>query len=363
MSVEHDHPPAATRPEIADDAGSQALADALKRSFAIVKVIMGGLLILFLFSGFFTVGPQQKAIILRFGTPVGDGKLYGPGAHWAFPPPIDEVIKIPVGQVHNVESSIGWYATSGVAEATKNEPAPGESLNPARDGYLLTADENIVHVRGTLRFRIAEPGLRFALDFTDATNAVRHAFNNALLYAAARYKVDDALTRDQAGFREAALVRLEQLIATQRLGILVEQIENVQVIPPRQLKEAFARVGEAELRRGKEINDARSFENQTISKARAEAEARRNAGEAERTRLVEFVAAEVERFTNNLPAWRANRALFMQQRQAETLGIIFTNAQETIVAPKGVPGRQNWIEINREPPKPRVLEQPKDEHH
>ncbi|HEU0009731.1 MAG TPA: protease modulator HflK, partial [Verrucomicrobiae bacterium] len=324
---------------------------------------MAGLVVLFLFSGFFTVGPQQKAVKLRFGKPVGDGKLYGPGAHWAFPPPIDEVIKIPVGQVQNVSSTIGWYATTAAAEAAKTEPPPGESLSPLRDGYLITADENIIHVRATLRFRIAEPGLRFALEFTDATNAVRNAFNNALLYAAARYKVDDAITRDQAGFRETALLRLEQLIATQRLGILVEQIENVQVIPPRQLKDAFARVSESEQRRGKEINDARSYENQTISKARAEAEARRNAGEAERTRLVEFVAAEVERFTNNLPAWRANRTLFTQQRQAETMRTIFTNAQETIVAPERGPGRQTWIQINREPPKPRVLEPPKDEHH
>ena len=362
MSDEHERLPA-TAPEISDDAGSQALSDALKRSFAIVKLVMAGLVVLFLFSGFFTVGPQQKAIILRFGTPVGDGRLYGPGAHWAFPPPIDEVIKIPVGQAQSVESSIGWYATTAAAEAAKQEPPPGESLNPARDGYLLTADENIVHVRATLRFRIAEPGLRFALDFTDATNAVRNALNNSLLYAAARYKVDDALTRDQAGFRETALARLEELIATQGLGIRVEQIENVQLIPPRQLKDAFARVGEAELRRGKELNDARSYENQTISRARAEAETRRNAGETERTRLVEFVAAEVERFTNNLPAWRSNPALFMQQRQAETLRIIYTNAQETILAPKGAPGRQNWILINREPPRPKVLEQPKDDHH
>ena len=362
MSAEHEHPPAAPPPEISDDAGSQALSDALKRSFAIVKVVMGGLVVLFLFSGFFTVGPQQKAIILRFGTPVGDGKLYGPGAHWAFPPPIDEVIKIPVGQGLTNISTIGWYATTP-AEAAKQEAPPGESLSPLRDGYLLTADENIIHVRATLRFRIAEPGLRFALEFSDATNAVRNAFNNALLYAAARYKVDDALTRDQAGFRETALARLEQLIATQRLGILVEQIENMQVIPPRQLKEAFARVGEAELQRGKEINTARSYENQTISKARADAEARRNASESERARLVEFVAAEVERFTNNLPAWRANPALFMQQRQAEAMRAIFTNAQETIVAPEGGSGRKTWIQLNREPPKPRMLEQPKEEHH
>jgi membrane protease subunit HflK len=368
MSADHEHPHSHDEPmppsEVSEDVGAQALSDALKRSFAIVKVIMAGLIIVFLFSGFFTVGPQEKAIKLRFGQPVGDGKLYGPGPHWAFPPPIDEVIKIPVGQVQNVTSTIGWYATTAAQRVAKTEPPPGESLNPARDGYLLTADENIIHVEATLRFRIAEPGLRFALDFTDATNAVRNAFNNSLLHAAARYKVDDALTRDQAGFREAVRARLEQLIVAQRLGIVVEQIDNVQVIPPRQLKDSFARVGEAELRRSKELNDARTYENQTISKARAEAESRRNAGETERTRLVEFVAAEVERFTNNLPAWRGNVELFKQQRQTEALRTIFTNAQEKVAASdRGGPGRTLWLQINREPPKPRVLEQPKGEQH
>ena len=49
------------------DAGSQALAEALRSSFAIVKVVMVLLVLLFLASGFFTVGPQERAIILRFG--------------------------------------------------------------------------------------------------------------------------------------------------------------------------------------------------------------------------------------------------------------------------------------------------------
>ncbi|MBN8483108.1 MAG: hypothetical protein J0L88_16090, partial [Xanthomonadales bacterium] len=114
-------------------------------------------------------------------------------------------------------------------------------------------------------------GLRYVLDFASASNAVQNAFNNALLFAAARYKVDDALTRDQAGFREVARNRFEQLVVQQNLGITEIQIDNMQVIPPRQLKEAFARVTEAEVRRAKELNDARSYENQTISKARAEA--------------------------------------------------------------------------------------------
>ena len=364
---DHDHAKPAAPSFEGEDAGTQALAGALKSSFAIVKVIMAGLLVVFLFSGFFVVGPQEKAVILRFGVPAGggDGKLLGPGPHWAFPPPIDEVVRIPVGQVLNLNSTIGWYPTTAAMEAAGTEPEPGESLRPAVDGYLLTGDENIVHLRATLRYRIAEPGLRYALDFANASNVVQNAFNNALLFAAARYMVDDALTRDQAGFRETARSRFEQLVVRHNLGITEIQIDNMQVIPPRQLKEAFSRVTEAEVRRAKELNDARSYENQTISRARAEAESRKNLGEAERTRLVEFVAAEVERFTNNLPAWRANRDLFTQQRQSEVLRIIYTNVQEKVVAPQrgAGAGRELRLQINREPPKPKVLDQPKADNH
>ncbi len=56
------------------DAGSQALAEALRSSFAIVKFVMVLLVLVFLASGFFTVGPQERAIVLRFGKPMGEGE-------------------------------------------------------------------------------------------------------------------------------------------------------------------------------------------------------------------------------------------------------------------------------------------------
>src|SRR6266496_3554567 len=74
------------------DAGSQALSEALRSSFAVVKFLMVVLLFVFLLSGFFTVGPQERAIILRLGKPVGQGEkaLLGPGLHLSFPYPIDD---------------------------------------------------------------------------------------------------------------------------------------------------------------------------------------------------------------------------------------------------------------------------------
>lgn len=380
-SHQHPHPPATPAPAPSpapapapntppsgdglEDAGAQALSDALNASFTVVRYLMLLLVVVFLGSGFFKVESQEKAIILRFGRPANDGKLLEPGAHWALPPPIDEVVKIPIGQVQTVNSSIGWFAVNSLGQPLDPEPIPGQGLKPVRDGYLLAGDGNIVHLTATLRYRIAEPGLRYLLELNNASNLVQNAFNNALVHAAGRFNVDDILTRDQAGFRETVRARLEQLVTRDQLGIIVDQIDNLRVTPPRQLKMAFDQVLEAEVRRSKEVNDAKTYENQTLSQARAESEARRNIAQTERTRLVEFVAAEVERFTNNLPAYRANPELFLQQRKFEVLTTVFTNATDKWAAPERAAGGQRTLllQINREVPKPKNFEAKKDDHH
>ena len=185
----HSRNPAASE---TGDASSQALSEALSSSFVIVKFAMVALVIIILASGVFTVGPQEKAIILRFGKPVGEGQkmLLGAGLHWAFPQPVDEVIKIPISEIQQVTSSVGWYAMTHEQEvafdALGTEPPAGPSLNPETDGYVFTADRNIIHTRATVSYHIDDP--RTAIfNFTSGTN---HEFNlngisNAVQNAAA----------------------------------------------------------------------------------------------------------------------------------------------------------------------------------
>ena len=56
----------------------------------------------------------------------GDQVLRSAGAHWAFPYPIDEVVKIPITEIQTVESTAGWYAT------TKAQEAAGTGIHRAR---------------------------------------------------------------------------------------------------------------------------------------------------------------------------------------------------------------------------------------
>ena len=366
MSHEHGHhsqdpdasgPPG---PAISEDAGSQALAEALGSSFAIVKIVMVLMVIAFFGSGFFTVGPSEKAVILRFGRPVGDGPkaLLTSGLHWSLPYPIDEVVRIPITEIQKVSSNNGWYQTTPEAELSGEEMPASAALNPAVDGYALTADRNIIHTRATLSYHIDDP-IRFAFDFVSASNTVQNALDNALLFTAARFNVDDILTRDVAGFRDAVLQRVSDLVEKAQLGIVIDQCE-VQSIPPRQLQEVFSLVTTARENRNKLLNDAHSFENQILNQSGAQATSVTNAAAAERARYVQSITAEAKRFGDLLPQYRLNPDLFAQMTFVQAMGHVFTNVQDKIYLPQRADGqpRELRLMLNREPPEPKPAANP-----
>ena len=57
------------------------------RARLLTSYVMVILVCVFLGSGIFTVGPQERAIKIRLGKPVGQGEqaLLGPGLHWSMP--------------------------------------------------------------------------------------------------------------------------------------------------------------------------------------------------------------------------------------------------------------------------------------
>ncbi len=353
----HDHGSPAPAPTPIDP-GSQALAEALRSSFAIVKVVMFLLIVVFLASGFFQVGPQEQAIILRFGKPVGEGQnaLLGPGWHWSWPYPIDEYVKIPITGLQQVRSTVGWYATTDVQEAAGTEPPPGPSLNPAIDGYVLTADGNIIHSRATLYFRIEDP-IRYELGVTNALRLVQNALNNALVQTATRFKVDDILMFNVAGFNEAVAERVRELLNQQNLGVAVDRCVT-ESIAPRQLKAVFEQVVSAGQKQRTVLDEARKYSNQALSRSGADAKRMIDLAETERDSYVKEITSLAATFDQLVPMYNQNPELFLQRELSQRLGRSLTNAEKWVV-PESVNGKsQNlWLNLNREPQKPKT-EQP-----
>jgi len=379
MSDEHEHhehapePPASSpSPVTPDDAGSQAMAEALRSSFAIVKFVMVALVILFLASGIFQVGPQEQAIVLRFGKPVGTGAqaLLGPGLHWAFPYPIDEVVKIPIRQIQSVQSTVGWFAATPEQELSGNLPPPGPSLIPGVDGYAITADRNIIHTAAGLYYQVDDPiravfgfsgGPDSPLGMAGVSNAVQNVLNNALLYTAAHYSVDQVLYSDVGGFQDDVKQRVIQLADKENLGVTVLQC-SVHSIPPRQLQQIFDQVTEARQNQVEVVNNAHSYENQATNNADAQASAIINEAKSASVLYVQTVLADANVFTNVLPNYEINPDLFKQEELVQTMGQALTNVQFKGFVPTTASGKPQdlWLLLNREPPEPKTGAAPQE---
>src|SRR4030095_5171242 len=192
------------------------------------------LVVYFLVSNVRSIDAQERAIVLRFGEPIRRGGQIeqGPGLVWALPFPIDEVVRIPVTTLQTVQSKVGWYAVTPAQESEGLVPSSGLSLNPAVEGYAITGDGNIIHARVIVLYRITEP-VKFYLNHANAGVLMSNIVDNALMFASAQYKVDDALRRDVAGLKEIVLKRVQELVIASDLGVTLEP-SDVVTIPPRQ---------------------------------------------------------------------------------------------------------------------------------
>ncbi len=335
-----------------EDAGSQALAEALRSSFAIVKFVMVVLVVIFLRFRFFPGWHAGKGdhFAFRQARRRRTAALLGPGLHWSFPYPIDEVVKIPITEIQKVASTIGWYAVTPEQELSGNLPPAGPSLIPGVDGYVITADRNILHVRATLYYQVDNP-IRYALEFVSASNTVQNALDNALLYTAAHFKVDDILYYDFAAFQDAVEQRVSTLADQERLGITVKQC-TVDKAPPRQLADVFAQVTEARQNQTRVLDDAHSYENGATNSADAQAAAILGEAQSARTRYVQTLRADAKAFSALLPNYQINPDLFKQQKLVQVMGEALTNADFKAYLPTSANGEplELRLMLNREPP-------------
>jgi membrane protease subunit HflK len=337
-----------------DDAGARAMDDALRSGTRILRVLMALVAGVVLFSGVFTVQPNEVAVVLRFGRPVDgpSGPLRQPGLHWALPYPMDEVVRIPVGQSHSIMSTAGWYLVTKEQEAAGVEPDARASLFPGMDGYVLSADGNIVHARTTLKYRVADP-MAYVFRFAAVSNLLQNVLNNALADAAGRFRADAAVYGDKIAFRDAVLDRVREAIDQHRLGITLEP-SDVQVVAPLEVRPSFEAVLAAEQERSSKVNEARAYAAEITVKATGEAEALLAGARGGRSQLVAAVAAEADSFSDQLPHFERNPALFARRRLTETLEGVLTNAQDKFLfpSPTGDGSRHLRLQLSREPVKP-----------
>jgi len=327
-------------------------------------LLMVALVAAFIFSGVFTVKPNQVAVKLRLGKPVGvgAGQLLKPGLHWKLPYPIDDVVAIPVGESHTITSTAGWYAQSPEDAAAGRKPQPMGLLRAGVDGYMLTGDGNIIHARATMSYRISDP-ISYWFNFANATNLLQHILDNALSYASARFNADDALYRNKLAFQETVQSRVYEMVEKLKLGVTVQPGEvRADTEPPVDVAEAFNDVTRAQNQGDIKIQEAESYARGATNRAFGEASVILGGAMTASNSLVVAVAAEADRFAKLLPRYQANPDLFRRRLLAETMEQVLTNAEYKLFLPQRADGKQWEVRLQlSKPPEIPKKETPKPE--
>ena len=240
------------------DPAQQSLAEALRVSFAILKVAMFAVLVAYLLSGTFSVGSNEVALRLRFGEYVGGPgeRVLERGTYLAAPFPIEQVIKVDTRPMTLAMDREFWYQTGtrdrGMTRDQIRNSRAGP-LNPLLDGSLLTGDMNIVHARWTVTYRVGDP-VAFVTHLGNkdlARDLVRCAIQQGIVQAVAQFPADELLKG--VVNREVATAVAQRKLSEMSSGLEIDQLALDKVSAPVSVIASFDAVTTAETDRSQRI--------------------------------------------------------------------------------------------------------------
>ena len=187
---------------------------------------IGAMAVLYLLSGLTVVRSSEVAVVLRWGRLIGG--THAAGLMFAFPWPMDEVIRVPVKHVSQISINTLWPSEAELFRYT---------LDP-RQGYALTGDQNIVHVQVVARYRVRDP-VDWALYGPKADDALRLEITAALVRSLGEMQVDRVLAEDRRSLLATAKRRSQAGLDAIHCGLELMGLEVTHLGPPGALASDF----------------------------------------------------------------------------------------------------------------------------
>ena len=197
----------------------------------VLALLLAVVLVIWLVSGLYIVGPDEKGIVLHFGRHIASTD---PGLHWHWPFPVESVLQPKVTEVQRIE--IGFR--------TIDPGPPARYTDVASESLMLTGDENIIDIDLAIQYRIADPA-RYLFKVRGLPDAVKSAGEASLREVIGRRHIDEALTVGKLEIQEETRTLLQSILDAYESGLQVMAVQLQDVAPPKQVLDAFKDVASA----------------------------------------------------------------------------------------------------------------------
>ncbi len=294
-----------------------------------------GLLVLlaagvWLASGFYRVQPDEQGVVLRFGA---FDRTTLPGLNYHLPWPIETVERPAVTRINRID--IGYRSGSGDARTITGRDTPARDIGA--ESLMLTGDENIIDINAAVFWRIRDAG-QYLFNTRNPDITVKSAAESVMREVIGRTPITPALTDARAQIEVAVTKGVQAMLDQYGSGVEITQVQLQKVDPPTAVIESFRDVQRANTDADRMRNEAESYRNDIVPRARGEAAQLTAEADGARQASIAEATGQAQRFLSVLNAYNVAKDVTMKRLYIETMQGILAGTPTTIVdsALKGI---------------------------
>jgi membrane protease subunit HflK len=270
------------------------------------------------FSGFFRVEPDELGVVLRFGQYVRDAK---PGLNYHLPYPVETVLTPTVTRVKRID--IGMRLIEDPRRGNTMRDVPEESL-------MLTGDENIVDVDVSVFWLVKTGGAgEYLFNIQNPEGTVKAVAESAMREVVGRSEIQPILLRQNIEVPVQEL--MQKTLDSYDAGIQVTQVQMQKVDPPAQVIDSFRDVQAARADLERAQNEAQTYANRVVPEARGRAAAFTQQAEAYREQTVAEARGGASRFLKVYEEYKKAPDVTRQRIYLETMERVFGGTDKIIL--------------------------------
>jgi membrane protease subunit HflK len=261
------------------------------------------LLAIWIGSGVYLVDAQERAVVLRFGHYI---QTVGPGYNWHLPWPIERRLIVNVSQQYSIPD----------------------------DANMLTADINLVEVKSAVQYTQPDAyKYLFSVHDNDPRETLGQVSESAMREAIGRASLDRALARDPA-ITELAKQLLQSTLDRYDMGIRILSVNLTDVNVPEGVQDAQRDAIKASKDRDRIQQDAETFRNGLLPRARGDAAKEVLDAEAYRAQVSTLAQGETSRFDQVLAQYERAPQVTRERIYLDTMGAVLKGTRKVVVDTK-----------------------------
>jgi membrane protease subunit HflK len=291
------------------------------------KIIIAALLaffVLWLASGIYEVKEGEESAVVRFGRFVRTGS---PGLNYHLPTPFELVIIEKVNQSRRIE--IGYRSN------TSNNRFNDSSKSIASESTMLTGDENIVELNCDVMWHISDLQ-KFIFNVISPEEAVKTATESALRQVIAETPISSILSNQKQEITDKIEELTQKILDGYSVGVFIEKVQLLKAEPPAEVIDAYRDVQTSKADKEREINQAQSYNNDILPKARGEAAKILQEAEGYKQEVIAKAEGDASRFNAIYQQYITNKQLTKDRLYLETVEEVLSGANKVIMGSDGM---------------------------